>query len=266
MWVPEANAAFFQDPVRPITMTRLRWDHGEHYGFPDSAEFFWAKIGTKKSGIPTAFANYNQLSFYQEIAAKGFSVFVEVPYANVYDSNGFSNSGIGDMNVGVKSLLFDREILQVSFQFRTYIPTGNFSNGLGTGHVSMEPSLLTSCKLGQATYLQTQISEWIPIAGTGGFAGSVFGYHASLNHCLCNWDHCFRLVGTAEVNGYSFRGSFTQLDGTVQSLNGGSYANIGPGLRATICDHCDIGIGIGFGIGNGHGPDQIYRTELRLRY
>jgi methionyl aminopeptidase len=30
-----------------VTQTRLRWDAGYHYGFPDTSEFFWPKIGGK---------------------------------------------------------------------------------------------------------------------------------------------------------------------------------------------------------------------------
>ena len=43
------------------------------------------------------------------------------------------------MNFGIKSLLFDCEMLQVAFQFRTYMPSGNFTNNLGTGQFSLDP-------------------------------------------------------------------------------------------------------------------------------
>ena len=42
-----------------------------------------------------------------------------------------------------------------------------------------------------------------------GFAGSVFHYHLSLNQNLIHQGDCLNVVGTVELNGYSFRGQFT---------------------------------------------------------
>ena len=46
-WVAGANNAFFVDGARPVNQTRIRWDAGFHYRFPDTSEFFWAKINGK---------------------------------------------------------------------------------------------------------------------------------------------------------------------------------------------------------------------------
>ena len=77
------------------------------------------------------------------------------------------------MTVGTKSLLFDCEMLQLSLQFLTYIPTGNFTKGLGVGHLSLEPSLLMSLKFTPRTYLQAQLAEWIPLGGDPTYAGAM---------------------------------------------------------------------------------------------
>lgn len=265
-WIAEANAAFFQDSPRPVTQTRIRWDAAFHYRFPDTAEFFQAQAKVKGPKFVTDFLRYDDLTLYQEIAAKGASAFIEIPYRTFEPIGGPSASGMGDMNVGAKSVLFDRELILVAMQFRTYIPTGNFTSGVGAGHASLEPSLLTALKLGQVTYLQTELSEWIPLAGTAGFASSVFHYHFSLNHNLCHWN-CVNVIGTAEFNGFSFRGAFTDFpSGKVVGASGGTFANAGPGIRVQICDHFDVGFGAEFGFGNHHGPGQIYRTEMRVRY
>lgn len=265
-WLPTANAAFFQDSPRPITQTRLRWDSVHQYRFPDSAEFFWGKIGTKGPKNPVFTLRYNQLSLFQEVAAKGASVFVEMPYLSVTPDNNPSSAGFGDLNAGVKTVLLDRELLLVAMQFRTYAPVGFALNGLGTGHVSLEPSLLAALKLSPSTHLQMQFADWIPLGGSPGFAGNTLHYHVSLNQNLCKQGDCFNIAATMEFNGFSYRGQFTDLDGTVRDLAGSSYFNAGPGLRIQYCDRCDFGVGMAFGFGNGHGPNQVYRTEFRLRF
>jgi hypothetical protein len=265
-WIPEANAAFFQDSPRPVTQTRIRWDSVFDYRFPDTSEFLWAKAPKGPKAL-TPNVRYNDLTLYQEIAAKGASVFTEIGYRTVDPAFGPGGSGMTDMNVGVKTVLVDREILLISMQFRTYIPTGNFTTGVGTGHVSLEPSLLAALKLCQHTYLQTELSEWIPIGGAPGFASSVFHYHFSLNHRLLHWGDCVNVVGTAELNGFNFQGAFTDFpSGAIVGNNGSNYLNAGPGVRVQICDRIDFGFASAFGFGNRHGPGQIYRTEMRVRF
>jgi hypothetical protein len=265
-WIPAANAAFFQDSPRPVTQTRIRWDAAFDYGFPDSAEFFWGKIGTKVLRNPTPSLNYGELSLYQEIAAKGASVFFEMPYYSIEPANNPGSAGFGDINLGVKTVLLDRELLLVSMQFRTFIPSGNFTAGLGTGHVSLEPSLLAALKLTHSTYLQMQLADWIPLGGDSGFEGNVIHYHLSLNQNLWRHGDFLNVVGTVELNGYCFRGEFTDATGAVVGLDGSNYLNAGPGVRVQICDKFDLGVGAAFGFGNGHGPGSIYRTELRIRF
>ncbi len=266
-WILPANAAFFQDTPRPVTMTRIRWDSAFNFGFPDTAEFFWAQIGTKGPKNPESSLHYNQLSFYQEVAAKGASMFVEIPYLSVMPDINPSAAGFGDMNVGFKTVLLDRELLLVSMQFRTYIPIGVPSKGLGTGHVSLEPSLLAALKVTPTTYLQMQFADWIPLGGTPGFAGMTFHYHLSLNQLLCHLGDCFNMVATMEFNGYSYRGEYTVFPGGgVLGMAGSEFFSAGPGLRVQFCENFDAGIGAAFGVGNFHGPDQFYRTEFRLRY
>jgi hypothetical protein len=267
-WIPAANAAFFQDSPRPVTQTRIRWDAVFHYGFPDSAEFFWGQIGTKGPKNPSPSLNYGALYMYQEVAASpGASAFVEMSYLSIDPINNPTSAGLGDLNAGVKTVLLDRELILVSTQIRTYAPVGVFTAGLGTGHVSLEPSLLAALKLTPSTYLQTQIADWIPFGGTPGFAGSTIHYHVSLNQNLCEIGTMLNVVGTVELNGYSFRGQFTDFpSGTAMDLSGSTYLNAGPGLRVQFCDRVDLGVGMAFGFGNGHGPGQIYRTEFRLRF
>ena len=56
-----------------------------------------------------------------------------------------------------------RLLVRSSFQMRTFIPSGNPRNGLGTGHASLEPSALASVKVYTDTYVQSQLAYWIPL-------------------------------------------------------------------------------------------------------
>jgi hypothetical protein len=270
-WNYTANAAFFQDTVRPQTYTRLRWDSGVDVRQPERAEFMWARPGAIGGRGPQNIESrldYDTLSLYQEVSAGAISLFINAPYVGVDPVNNPGHSNFGDLDVGTKTLLIDCELLQLSFQFRTYIPVAISRNGLGTGHTSLEPSVLASIKLMQDTYLQTQLAYWIPIGGDQPFEGATWWYAASLNH---QWFQRgpFALISTAEFNGWTF------TDGAVanraaaqpQFLRGeDTYITLGGGLRLVICDKFDIGFGSSFAVTNNHFADQLYRTEFRLKY
>ena len=265
-WIAVANAAFFVEGTRPVTTTRIRWEYANDFTFPDRSEFFWAKIGGKAPKNAETSLNYSQLGFYQEVAAKGFSAFIEMPYLAVDPQKNAFAAGFGDLRVGTKSLLFDRDLFQLGFMFTTYVPSGNFIVGLGTGHTALEPSLLGTMKITPDTYFQSQLSEWVPIGGDADNQGSILHYHFSLNHVLFRPLHNVDLIGTAELSGYSFQaGTFTDAAGVVQASHPGTYVTAGPGIRLVICEWLDFGFGTAFALG-AHGPDQTYRTELRIRF
>ncbi len=268
-YILEANSAFWVDGARPVTQTRIRWDSFHNFTQVDRSEFFWARTGGgggKGPGATPNRLNANGLLLYQEAATAKASIFVEQAYWSQSPDNSPHTSGFGDMNIGTKALLFDCELLQVTMQFRTFVPIGSPGKGLGTGHVSLEPSLLATVKLLPETYLQTQVSEWIPIAGDPAFSGAVLHYHASINHVLYRCTPDIPFIGSIEANGYSFQdGLFSVPGGAPVASSGDSWWTFGPGIRMGICSKLDLGFSAVFGIGQG-GPEQIYRSEIRLRF
>ncbi|HEY1380283.1 MAG TPA: hypothetical protein VGF55_26005 [Gemmataceae bacterium] len=283
VWSYPANAAFFQDTVRPQTYTRIRWDSGVNVRQPERAEYFWAAPGAVGGRGPQNVerrVDYDVLSLYQEIAAGNFAFFINTPYVGVEPDNNPAHSNFGDLDLGTKSLLIDCELMQLTFQFRTYTPTGFARHGLGTGHVSLEPSLLASIKLMPDTYLQTQVAYWIPIGGDQDFEGATWRYGVSLNR---QWFHRgpFALISTAEFNGWTFTDGAIVNRGAIdagiaaspmnraQLIEKGSaesYFTLGGGLRLVICDKYDIGFGAQFAVTDDHFAEQLYRTEFRIRY
>src|SRR5262249_4680068 len=140
-------------------------------------------------GIPRNI-DVHELSAVMEVGTKKFSVAVTVPYRHLDPNDPLipadlaSQSGFVDMSIATKSVLLDCDLLLLTFGFKTWIPTGSPTQGLGVGHVSLEPSLIAALKLTPSTYLQGQLAYWIPIAGDRTYQGNIFHAHASLNQVL----------------------------------------------------------------------------------
>jgi hypothetical protein len=302
-WLPLANSAFFVDGIRPVTQMRIRYNYMNNLNAPDRSEYFWARANgqgpgpTPLVGPATTFrhgkgdrlltnfflpsVNVNQVSLYTEAAnaAGTLSVFTEIPYQSVQSSFYPFAAGFGTMNVGTKSILFDSKPLQIAFQFRTYIPLGPTSEGLGNGHVSLEPSLIAALRLSDRSYLQAQLAEWIPLGGTPDWQGSMLDYHFSLNHQLWAINPDIPLIGTFEFNGWSFqtggssafaRGTgangATQLFTDRLSSSGSSYFSLALGLRLVVCRAVDFGVAVAFPLDIPNWADPQVLTEFRWRF
>jgi hypothetical protein len=307
-WLAVADSAFFVDAARPVTQMRLRWDTGWNLTKPDRAEYFWPRertqpnqleskdpwarhgIGKGPVGI-TASVFYQDLGLYTEGGTDRFSFFVEVPYRHVSPQTADINfaltpvqvpcrhSNFADMNVGTKAMLLDCELIQITFQFKTFIPTGDFTNGLGTAHVSLEPSLLFNLRLSPKDYLQGQFAYWIPIGGDPVYQGNIFHFHLSCNHVLCCPCPGLRLIGTVEVNEWSVcNGAFTDTSFLAGDPANGNrlspvaapavstMASAGPGVRLFICDKIDLGVGSAFAFTTDHWAKELIRAEFRWRF
>src|SRR5271166_3063509 len=234
-WEPGAYASLFADYARPRTVTRLRYDNLEDMTRPDRNQFWINQVQTvhRAHAVHNPFVRIQELYLYQEAAGEHGSLFVEIPYRQINQSYAPTQAGFGDINFGTKSLLFDCEMLQIAFQLRTFMPSGNFTSNLGTGLFALDPSILTSLKLGPETYFQGQFGNWIPLGGPGvnrKLAGGIFYWLMSLNQVV-------------------------------------SYFNIGPGLRQSICNRLDFGGAITFATDSAaHWAQPWFRFELRILF
>jgi hypothetical protein len=263
------------DSVRPVTQQRFRFDASLNMDLPDRNEFFWARADGKGRGPKPPQGRsgetglrFNELSMYTEAATGAAGFFVEMPYRAIYPDHYDFAAGLVDMNLGTKSLLLDSEFLLVGFQFRTFLPTGKTRRGLGTGHVSLEPSLLVAMQFNPETCLEAQLSQWIPIGGDSSHQGSLLHYHTSLNRTLGHILHKDPIIGTLEFNGWSFQtGQYTHPDtGLPVGSSGTTYATLGCGVRVFFCDRIDFGVAAAYAVSARHWAEQIYRTELRWRF
>jgi len=273
-WYPLADSAFFCESVRPVVQTKLRYDGGVGFILPDRNEYFWARADGNGSGPkPTApfkgetGLRHNDLIMITEGGTAAASLTVETPYRNLQAEQFGHASGFSDMSIMTKTLLFDCELLQFALLFRTYIPIGQASKGLGVGHVSLEPGAVVGIKLTQTTYLQSQVSEWVPIGGDPSYSGLILHYHLSVNQLLYRILPDVPIIGTLEYVGYSFQdGQYTDPVLGTQNSSGYSYAYGGGGVRMFVCDKIDFGVGALFAMSRKHFDRDLYRMEFRVRW
>jgi hypothetical protein len=215
-WIPLADSAFYSDSIRPISQQKLRWDIGRNLVNPTRNAYMFAPNPIFPYQVKSL--NYNDVYISTEIATGGFSILSDISYRTLSIDPSEGGGAFGDMMIGTKSLLFDTELIQIAMEFKTFLPTGNFTAGFGTGHVSLEPSLLVCLKLKEKTYLQGQISEWIPLGSTTppvGTAGSLLHAHLSLNHVLHEVNPDIPIIGTLEYSGYYFQAGGNQDVSTI---------------------------------------------------
>jgi hypothetical protein len=276
-WEPAAFASFFADYARPRTVTRIRYDNLENMEKPDRNQF-WIKSSSMmnfKNHLIIPKMRLQQVYLYQEIAAGNGSFFVEIPYRQINPNFMPSQSGFSDINFGIKSMFYDHELLQLSTQFRTYTPSGNFQNNLGTGNFALDPSIMGSLKLGSDTYFQAQFGNWIPLGGSK-LSGGIFYGLMSVNQVLWYPRQDSPLIATLEMDFWAFEnGGYTNAINTgrdhtgaaqVFEKGGVAYFNIGPGLRQSICNKLDVGGAITFATASPHWAQPWFRFEVRFLF
>ncbi len=263
-WIPVANAGLFLDQARPTTMTRLRWDAGRNVTTPDRSDFFLGSGAFPGNPVPRR-VDYNELHLYQEIAIEKFGLFFDLPYRNLDSDVRGGGGGIGDLEFGVKTMFIDSELLTMTFQLKTKVPTASPINGVGTGSASLEPALLTTMKVYTDTYWQSQTAYWFAL---GNGKGSIFMAKNSLNTVVARPAADTAFLASFETGLYTLTsGRFRDPNtGLPAGTNGDTYFTLGPGFRLAISDKLDLGFGMQFAATSSHFAGQLYRTELRWRF
>ena len=139
------SAVGYIDDAVPSNMVRFRFDDAFHDNRPSRAEYFYAKGGPNGPGFKdfVGILDYQEISAYAEgKLSDNFSMFVNVPYRFIEPQLDVATNGFSDLDAGFKWAFYRDEDTLVTFQFRTYSPTGDAIDGLGTRHVSLEPALL----------------------------------------------------------------------------------------------------------------------------
>lgn len=261
-------APFEIDASQPTNFLMVRWDSGFGLHTPDRAEYFWSMPGRGPALSPTYpnTLNFQELRFINEVGSQVFSVQTEIPLRLLEPDSGGSSSGIGDMKVATKARLVNGKRWQVTQIMRTYIPIGSAQNGMGTGHVSLEPGALVRYEVKPNTYIHTQVKYWIPIAADVGFASNVLTTGVGVSHVLYETNN-FAIIPVVEFVNYDFLSGQKTVNG-VNVYSGGENAyNVVTGARFVIGPKGDLGL-FEFGVSNttGVGKDRYVDDLLRFDF
>jgi hypothetical protein len=266
-------ASQFLDWARPQSIIRLHFDAMFDLEHPDRATYFWSKqaitsaVPNNANNIREETVDVRDFTFYMETApSKKASAFVELPLRQLEPDIKSNHDGMGDMSIGTKLVFCDKCDFLSTFQFKTYLPTGASEHGSGTGHVSLEPGILTTWKICPRTYLQNEVELWIPIGGDSRLEGQVLKIGASLNYLL--WENeccCKALIPTFEVISWiPLSGEFFSIERN-KNLSGDNIGivDMGAGLRYVHSAHCEWGVGAHFNISHEQWYDWYSQVEFR---
>lgn len=278
-------ALFEIDAARPQDAFTIKTTAVYDLERPDRSEYFWSEIGGRGPASPETGVDYQEMRLYSEKSLGRASGFMEIPLLFLNPDVNGNTSGLGNLQVGAKSILFEGQDLfglptpgnasdrfQVSTIMRTYI---SFSpalakRGLMMGHTALEPGLLANYELSPRTFLHGETKYRIPLAGTKGFSGNVVKFGFGVSHVLdssflsaCPYDS-FALIPTFEVIGWKFNsGQQTLSDGTTSTTDSGTIINLQPGLRVAVSDHLELGATTSIGVTGNRYFDYLTRFEMR---
>jgi hypothetical protein len=263
---------------------RVRFDAAYDDNRPDRAEFFYAKcgcfraMGQRAPGPPLAETNvdYQDITTYLEgVLMPGFSAFVEAPVRFLNPEVNDNTTGYADMNFGFKAALISCPDQVLTFQFRTYAPTGDAGRGLGTDHWSLEPSLLLWQQLSNKLYMEAELRDFIPLDGTD-FAGNVLRYGIGFSYFILGEPQLpgqhvetplsiapvIELVGWTVLSGKEFDAG----ENLVKDAAGDTIVNAKFGLRVGIGDNHSFAVSYGRALTGAVWYKDIVRVEYRLAF
>lgn len=289
------------------TRFRLIYDAGSGIDKPDRAEFFYAKCGCfRGAGDPNApgpvgalidfngdgdisddeviasplienSLDYDELRLDIEYAfGTRWSAFVEIPYRQLDGAAIPGISGFGDIRAGFKYSFLRRNDQVMTFQLRTYFPSGDAGDGLGTDHTSLEPALLYFKRLTSRSTLNGEFRLWLPVDGSssagtgrsGDFAGNVLRYGIGYSYDFgmapgMQFTPIVELVGWTVLDGLSsFSPDRTPANLVVSDAND-TIVNLKIGARLKLDPNNSIYFGYGFALTDEVWYDDIFRLEYR---
>jgi hypothetical protein len=265
----DSNVGYI-DSALTRNVWRLRVDSAWGNNHPTRAEFFYAKGGLPGSpGPPRPETNVDYqeyLSYLEWLIVPRLSAFVEGGVRALNPTVNNNETGPGDVNAGFKWTFLTCDEGLATFQLRTYVPTGNKHEGLGTGHVSLEPALLFNYHPIEGLTFEGEVRYWVPVGGTD-FAGDVLRYGLGLSWGERSTDS-FWMTPVLEWVGWTVL-SGKQLDvvapdvATVQSAAGQTIVNAKCGVRMGLNNRADLYVGYGRGLTGPVWYRDVVRVEFR---
>jgi hypothetical protein len=273
---------------------RIRFDTGWDINSPDRAEFFYAKCGCFRTGVPAfdpnaagpgpgvvAAMNFNQLSMTTERQmGRRASVFVDLPFRWVKPTDfvagtgSFGNqSGLADITVGTKVAVATSSSHDYTIMVRGSIPTGDSTKGLGTDHGSVEPALLVRQSLGSRFQIEGDFGYWHPTgsstgpSGSGNFSGDILYYGIGPSFAIVNSRNT-RFAPVVELVGWHVLGGYetsTFAAGGSGDASGLNVVNLNIGARLSLSGGGSLYAGYGWALTQNLWYDHILRFEYRTK-
>ena len=261
---------------------RFRFDSSYDNPTPDRAEFLYPKCGCfRANGDPTAPGppllesgiDFQEFSLFAEtlLGCDLVSGFIDVPFRLINPEQNANTGGISDINVGIKAMLLADDYNYLTFQFRTYIPTGDGFDGLGTEHVTLEPGLLFLKRCGGGTTLEGELRDFIPIDGTAGWAGNVLRYGLGISNKIIETE-CLSVTPVLETVAWSVLSGDVLVDGVGIESAETTIVNMKVGTRFSIQPQCQCSgtkslyVGYGKALTDSRWYDDTLRVECRLAF
>jgi hypothetical protein len=260
------------DLAAPVDRVRLRADFGYDFEAPTRAEFFYPRPRPFGPGLPQPERSIDfqdQTLYLEKTVGPNWSVFAEGGLRLLNPDLNVNHAGLADVNVGFKYAFLSDECQVWTFQFRTYLPTGTASRGLGTHHVSLEPGILGFVWLTDRLGLASEVRYWQPIDGTD-FAAPVLRYGLGLRYDLVDGDG-WRLAPIAEAIGWTvLGGSESRLlpDGRTAVVDsaGTTVVNVKLGARLDVGDRASLYAGYGQAVTGDRWYRDVFRVEFEWLY
>jgi hypothetical protein len=274
-----ASNTGYIDSALVRSQLRIRYDIERDIKYPDRAEFIYGQCNCNPQGVspgPAEDLDMNEVEISVEYPlTPRFSLFSEILYREVElevpvlptvpvtPARTLDNSGIGDIRAGFKYALIPGADQYLTFQFRTYFPTGDETKNLGNGHTTIEPALLYYRRLSNQWTLESEARWWHPTGATN-YAGDIVRFGAGVAHT--GWGSTLKVSPVAELVGWYV------MDGTktngkpigVEDAEGDTIVNLKLGVRIRLQNHpSSVYLGYGFALTDQTWYDKVFRLEYR---
>jgi len=236
---PTVGLGGYIDNAVPATQFRLRYDSAYDSNRPDRGGFFYAQCGCFQSPgaigppLPERRVDFQELNAYMEYAfTPRFSLFANIPVRFINPDQNRNAAGLGDMSFGGKLAILATEQRILTAQLRVITPTGEATDGLGTGVTWLEPGLLFQQQLSDRWQLFGQLKDQLYLERLSDFNGNLLTYGLGTSYVVANG--CWGYVApVGEVVGWTVLGG-QQLNpdaGVAESADGDTIVNAKIGLR-----------------------------------
>lgn len=290
--ISDSNTGYIDNAIIG-NMISLTFDAAFDNTRPDKAEFFYAKCGCYraagdpsapgmgKPGVAEKSVDAYQLKLNVEYALKdNFSVFAAIPINSVDPEVADNNTGLGDVQAGLKYALHASHNHYLTALLRAYIPTGDARDGLGTDHWSLEPGLLYFGQASPRTTFAAELRYIISIDGSGSdgsgtgfeknFDSDVLRYGLGVSYDL-NPGAKIKVTPVVEVVGWHiFDGLATKPNprptGKTESSANENIVNLKLGARIRFREKDSVYLGYGHALTQDKWYDDMVRIEYRYSF